>query len=298
MLSSIWSFKYEPQEFSGVILNKDIKPKLEKALEEIPNLLLYGTPGVGKGTYTHIFLKQTGLDSIWINASDEIGIDVIRDKVKSFATALGVTPLKVVVFNEADSLTRGPQGAQKALKQIIEDVQKICRFIFLSNDISRMEDAITSRCQVIKIDNPPAKEIFNFANHVLKQEKVKFDNKTLLSIIKKCYPDIRKTIQAIQENTMKGKLVGDSIHASEALWRDILNCILSKDIENIRKLLRSNYVDYTELYRFLYENVGEFKEPGGAILTIGQHLVWDGTVAIKEINFMHMVFHGIWEKIW
>lgn len=98
--TSIWTFKYEPEFFEEMVLNDDIRKKLNKALLEIPNLMLVGPAGVGKGTFTHIFLKQTGLDYLWVNCSDETSIDNIRTKVKSFATSLGITPLKVVVLNE------------------------------------------------------------------------------------------------------------------------------------------------------------------------------------------------------
>ena len=297
MLENMWSFKHEPLTFDGVILSKDIKPKLKKIIKELPNILLYGTPGIGKGTYTKILLKESGCDYLWINASDETGIDTIRDKVRSFATSMGITPLKIVVLNEADSLSSGQQGAQKILRQLMEDVHKITRFIFLANYEQYIIPEIKSRCQVIKIDNPPAKEIFHFCTRILDQERVKYDNKTVLSIVKKCYPDIRKTIQALQENSMDGKLVGDAIHASESVWNDILDSIIRKDIDMVRKLLRSNYIDYPALYEFLYTNAGTFKEPGGAILTIGDHLVNDTNIAIKEINFMHMVVQMIWNKV-
>jgi DNA polymerase III delta prime subunit len=293
----IWSFVYEPTEFDEMILNKEVRVKLNKALDENPNLMLFGRAGVGKGTYAHIYLKHTGYDYLWVNASDETGIDTMRDKVKSFATSLGVTPLKIVVLNEADSLSQGAQGAQKMLKQLIEDVQGITRFIFLTNRIEVMMEELQSRCQVIEINNPPAKEIFLFASKILKSEKIKFEKKTLLSIIKKCYPDIRKTVWAIQENSINGKLIGDTIHASEALWKDILDRILARDAEHVRNLLRSNYVDYVALYEYLYNNAGEFNEPGGAILLIGDHLISDSNVAIKEINFMHMIIQMILQKV-
>lgn len=98
--TDIWCFKYQPQTFSEIVLNNDIRNKLQKALVEVPNLMLVGPAGVGKGTFTNVFLKQTGLDYLWVNCSDETSIDNIRTKVKSFATSLGITPLKIVVLNE------------------------------------------------------------------------------------------------------------------------------------------------------------------------------------------------------
>ena len=285
----IWTFKYEPDTFDGLILNNDIKPKLKKALEEVPNLLLYGTAGVGKGTFTKILLKHTGYDHLWINASDETGIDVIRDKVKSFSTALGFTDLKIVVFNESDSLSQGAQGAQKMLKQLIEDVHKITRFVFLSNSETLMMDELKSRCWVIKVDNPPAIEIYKFCENILKQEHVSYTKKILLDIVKKCYPDIRKTIQTCQENTINKKLVGSSVSSSEDVYNNIFDNMKKGDVDTIRKLLRSSFIDYKELYRYLYNRIDDFSEPGLAILDIGEYMYRDGFVAIKEINFVTMV---------
>ena len=295
--TDIWSFVHEPSNFGDLILNHDIKPKLKKALDEMPNLMLYGTAGVGKGTFANIILKHTGYSKLWLNASDHTGIEFIRNTVKPFSNAASLTDLKIVVMNEADSLTRGPQGAQKMLKQLIEDVHKITRFIFLTNDITLMMDELQSRCTVLKVDNPPAKDIAKFCIKILKKEKVNYQMKTVVSIVKKCYPDIRKTIQALQANSINGKLLGDKIHSSEGLWKKILNLTLKQDIEEVRKELKSNYIDYPSLYQYFYDNAGEFKEPGGAILTIGDHLRWDRTYPISELNFIHMIVNMIFEKI-
>jgi DNA polymerase III delta prime subunit len=293
----LWEYKYAPTKFEDMILNDNVKAKLSKALKNLPNLMLYGPPGTGKGTFTNILLDHTSFDNMWINASDETGIDVIRDKVKSFSTALGMTVMKIVVFNEADSLSQGSQGAQKMLKQLMEDVEKTCRFVYLTNDLNLMTDALKSRCQVIEMSNPPLKDIGTYASKILKQENIKFDTKVLVSIIKKCYPDIRKTVSSLQENVINGELKNDRVISSDQIFGEILKMVINQDLENIRKTLRSNYIDYVGLYEFFYENVGEFKSPGGAILKIGDHLRWNREHANKEINFMHMVMQMIWEKI-
>jgi replication factor C small subunit len=271
-----------------MILNDVVKSKFKKALEELPNLLIYGNAGLGKGTFAHVLVRETGFAHMWINASDETGIDSIREKVYPFATSLGNTRLKVVVFNEADSLSSGPQGAQKMLKQLMEDVQKVTRFIFLTNDESKVIDEIKSRCLTIKVDSPPAKDIFFFCEKILKAEGIKYQPKVLTNIVKKCYPDIRNTVLTIQSNVENKELVSDSLGAEDT-YSSIKGLMMKGDLENIRKTLRSNYVNYSELYKYLYENIGDFKHPGDVILGVGEHLYRDGRVANKEINFMHMV---------
>ena len=289
MNSDIWTFIHEPKTFDNLILNKDIRPKLKKAFKEVPNLLLYGKPGVGKGTFAHILLRETKMDYLWVNASDETGIDVMRDKIKSFATSMGVTPLKIVVLNEADSLSSGPQGAQKMLRQLMEDVQKITRFILLANYEHLFIPEIKSRCQVMEMANPPGVEIFKFCENILKSERVKYNKQTLMSIVKKCHPDIRKTVWSLQENTIDGVLKGDVISKSEDTFKIILEQLKGSNLEGLRKTLKSNVIDYAGLYEFLFENVGDFSSPGDAIIEIGEHLYRNDSMAIKEINFIHMI---------
>ena len=294
---NLWVYKYQPTGFDDIILNSEIKGKLGKAMEEIPNLLLYGTPGIGKGCFANLLKDKDNLDYMWVNASDESGIDVFRNKIRPFATAMCMKDMKIVVLNECDSLTSGPQGSQKLLRQLMEDTYKICRFILLCNYENYIIPEIKSRCQVIKLDNPPKKDIGKLCLKILRQENVKFENKDVLEIIKKCYPDIRKTINVLQENVVNGKLTGSRVYASEALFEKIFALILKADIEAVREELKSNYIPYVELYEFMYERAGDFKQPGAAILSIGEHLYRDQTVAIKEINFMHMLVEMIYDKI-
>jgi replication factor C small subunit len=297
-LFDLWEYKHSPKKIEDMALDPTVRIKLQRALKELPNMMLYGAPGTGKGTFANILINETGFDHMWINASDETGIDTIRDKVKTFSTALGMTEMKIVVLNESDSLSMGAQGAQKMLKQLIEDVQKICRFVFLTNDLSQMTDAIISRCKVmVDMSQPSLKEIGVYASKVLKKEGVKYDNKILISIIKQCYPDIRRTISTLQDNTIDGELKSDDILSNQNLFKTILQMIVKQDLDGLRNALRSNYIHYVNLYEFLYENVGAFRSPGGAILSIGDHLRWHKEHANKEINFMHMVMQMMWEKI-
>jgi DNA polymerase III delta prime subunit len=298
-MGDLWTFKYEPKEFEDMILNEDIKPKLRKVIEdEVPNLMLYGTAGVGKGTFTNILIEKTGYDHMWLNASDETGIDIVRDKVAHFSTSMPLTQMQLCILNESDSLTHsGKQNAQKMLKQLMEDVHKITRFIFLTNNINEMLPELRSRCWVIGISNPPIKEIAKHALTILRNENIEFDGKDVLDIVKKCYPDIRKTIWALHENVIDGKLSGSMISATEALNKKLLQLVIDKDIEELRKELRGNYVDYVELYYYCYENAGMYKKPGQAILEIGEHLNRHGRYPVPEINFMRMVMSMMYQKI-
>lgn len=288
MSKDIWTFKYEPTTIGSMILNPDIRPKLEKSLTEFPNMFLYGPPGIGKGTFAHIFLKETDLDYMWVNGSEHTGIDFIRTHIRPFATAMGQTNPKICVVNEADALSgfSNISGAQKMLRQLMEDVQKITRFIFLANYEQYFIPELKSRCSVILFSKPPMKDIATFAAWILKKEKIKYDPKMLAQIIKKCYPDIRKTIWALQENSINGELSSVDVYSSESIFKEIQIAMLAKNVDKTRQMLRDNWILYPQLYDYLYDNSNLFPSMGGAILKIGESI--KNTTLNDEINFMHM----------
>ncbi len=297
MSKEIWTFKYEPTSFKNLIVNPDIRPKLKKALTEIPNMFLYGPPGIGKGTFAHIMLKETGLPSMWVNASDHTGIDHIREHVRPFATAASLTVPKIVILNEADALSDGKSGAQKMLRQLMEDVHKICRFIFLANYEQYFLPELKSRCQIIFFEKPPIKDMVVFASKILQSEGVKSDPKTLIKLVQKCHPDIRKMIWSLQENSVDGELVNTMTYSSEDVYKKILDMMLTKDLDNVRKLLKENWVLYEQLYEYLFEHYDRFASPGGAILKIADHLKWNKSVLNQEIHFIDMMVEMMWENI-
>jgi DNA polymerase III delta prime subunit len=287
MSTDIWVFKHEPKTFQEMILSEDMRSVLGKVLKEVPNIMLVGNAGVGKGTFTNIFLRETKLDYIRLNCSDETSIDAMRTKVKSFATALGITPLKVVILNEADYLS---PNAQAMLRDLMEQVQNITRFIIQCNYGNKVIPELQSRCQVIELNGPPMKDIGMQCLKILKAEKVTIKNKTAISdTIKKLYPDIRKIINTLQMNTIDGILDTVKIEEVNEVYSKILKCAQKSDLDEIRKMLRSNAINYTELYSFFFENVGGFKSPGDAIIVISEHLYRDSIIAIKEINFLAMI---------
>jgi DNA polymerase III delta prime subunit len=285
--TEIWSFKHEPEFFEEMVLNEDIRKKLSKALVEIPNLMLVGPAGVGKGTFTHIFLKQTGLDYLWVNCSDETSIDNIRTKVKSFATSLGITPLKVVVLNECDYIS---VPGQAMLRDMMEQVQKITRFILMCNYGHKVIPELQSRCQVIEMNSPPLKDIAKFVMGILKREKIQVEKvEAIVEVVKKLYPDIRGTINTLQLNAINGKISNVKLDNINGIYSSLLKMIKEIDVDGIRKTLRSNTINYTELYQFLFDNVDEFKSPGDAIIEIAEAMYRDSIIAIKEINFISCI---------
>jgi DNA polymerase III delta prime subunit len=173
---------------------------------------------------------------------------------------------------------------------LMEDVHKITRFILLANYEHNIIPELKSRCQIIELTPAPGNEIMTLCERVLKSERVKYKKSTLVNIIKKCHPDIRKTIFALQENTNEDNaLTSDIVSRSEVIFENIMKSILAKNPESVRNLLKNNVIDYIGLYDHIFDNVGEFKSPADAILHVGEHLYRDSSVAIKEVNFIHMV---------
>lgn len=275
-----------------MVLSEEKRQTLQKVIDELPNTLLLGKPGTGKGTFMNILLRETQCEYIKINGSLYTGIDNVREQIFSFARAYSPGKMKIVYINEADRLS---PNAMDALKDIIESVQSITRFFFLSNDPTLKNDAdgaIKSRCGYqIDLNNPPGKEIFSHCIKILLKEKVKLENKTaLLELIKKCYPDIRKIIGTLQSNTIDGKIKNIVYSSSEDLFNFIFKCMKEVDIDNLRKTLKSNYIDYTELYNHIYQLVMEdpdiVKNVGDVLIDTGEYMYRNSIVAIPEINFM------------
>ena len=292
-ITDLWEFRYKPEEFSDMILADSIKPKLKKALVEHPNLLLSGIHGCGKGTFVDIFIKFTGCEVLRINASDETGVDVIRDKVKSFAVSLGYSDtLKLVYLNEADFLS---SNAQAMLRDLIEQTHDICRFILAVNYHDKIIPELKSRCQFIQFPDPPIKDIAKKCIDILKQEGVKYNTKDVITLVKKVYPDIRHTINTLKENVHDGKLSNEMlITSTDDIYKEVLSAMYTKDPSKVRKSLRSNPIDYTRLFEYLYTRLmGDedvFKNDPVSMMHIAEGSYRNDVVAIKEINFMNSYF--------
>lgn len=288
MSQEIWCFKYAPQSLDEMILSDDKKEILKKVIKECPNVLLAGKPGTGKGTFMDIFLKETGYDFLKLNMSDENSVDTVRDTIKTFATSLGFTNKKIVYGNEFDAVSL--QG-QQAIRDLLESVQKNCRFFFLANYPQKIIDPIKSRCQTITLNEPPKDQLLKFCFKILKAENIEVKNKSgVVEIIKAHYPDIRQIVNTLQLNCVNGVFDTVKISTTSDVFENIFTYMKEADIESIRKTLRSEGVDYPALFNYLYEKAPEVKSPGDFVISLGEYLYRDAFVAIKEINFMAFFF--------
>lgn len=296
--NTIWVEKYRPSTLKGYVGAPELLDKLTTYIEtqDIPHLLFYGTAGTGKTTAAKILVKNIDCDYMFINASDERGIDMIRDKVKGFASTAGFKSLKIVVLDEMDAIT--PDG-QRALRNLMEAYSDTTRFILTANYIERIIDPLVSRAQVYRLVPPSKKEAAVRLAEVLKEEGVEYETQTIAHIVNAYYPDVRKIINTAQLQTTAGKL---TVGLDQLIGQDIkLKIIdvmsnsdpLAKKITSIRQIVADAQVrDFAELYRTLFDYVETYaanKVPS-AIIAIAEGQFRDGTVPDKEIQFVATLY--------
>ena len=286
MKHKLWIEKYRPDLLENYLGNESFLLSLKEWIDknDFPNLLLYGGPGTGKTTAAKLIVKNIKCDHIYINCSDENGIDVIRDKVKSFASAATFQPIKVIIMDEADFLTI---NAQAALRNTIETFSITTRFIFTCNYVERIIEPLQSRLAVYELNPPTPLEVGKHMLEILDLEEIKYAKPDVAVLVKKFYPDIRKILNISQSCIKSNELVLDSKLVNQT---GVGNLILqelknksSGSFNNIRQILADNNVrDFTEYYKLLFDNTNT----GVDIITIGESQYQSVTHPDKEICFM------------
>ena len=282
--------KYRPTKLEDYVGNENIKATISKYLSQndIQNLIFYGPPGTGKTTLAKLIVNNLNCDHLYINASDERGIETIRDKVSGFASSASFKPLKVIILDEADFLTI---QAQASLRNVIETFSRSTRFILTCNYIERIIDPLQSRCQVLKIVPPSMREVASHIAGILDNENIEWAKETLGPIVKQYYPDIRKILGTAQLSTIDNKLVLDkSILVSNNSIEQVINELKTgKNWKTIRQIIAdSNINDYDELFKALYDNVSTYAPQSEGMVTIyiNEHSYQANFRIDKEINMM------------
>ena len=291
--NKIWVEKYRPQTLDDIILSERNKEIVRGFSEEIPNLLFVGTPGTGKTTLARILVNDVlKCNYLYINASDESGIDTIRHKVTNFSQTKSFDgKVKVVILDECDGLT---SQAQAALRNTMESFAKYTRFILTANYKHKIIPALQSRCQFLDI-KPTLEDGVKRIYGILKQEGIEIDDaqkKKFVELVKVNFPDLRKAINEIQKNCINGSLAITSVSVDNTLLRAIHTAIVQKDILSLRKHLIENentfYGDYDTLMRdylnYLYEQPMQDLKKKEMIAIIADHLYKSAFVLDKEIN--------------
>ena len=294
--NSLWVERYRPSGLEGYVGNEHIIQKVNIYIEnnDVPHLLLHGEAGTGKTTLAKIIVNAIDCDYLYVNASDERGIDTLREKIRGFAASVGFRTWKVVILDESDYLTR---DAQAALRNLMETFSKSTRFILTCNYPEKVIDPIQSRCQTFEIIPPTKKDVAKRLNDILINEGIQFEMQDLAVIVNSGYPDIRRVINAAQRQVINGRLVIDKQSSIESTYSEKIVDILKSGVDTkskftqIRQILADSKVrDYTKLYSSLYERVDEYagNKVGTTIVNIAEAQYKDSLVVDKEINVMAM----------
>ena len=292
---SLWVEKYRPTTMDTYIGNEHLRSKVSVYLEsgDLPHLLLYGRAGTGKTTLAKLLVNNIDCDYLYINASDENSVEVVRDKVKNFASTLGFQEMKVIILDECDYIT---PNAQAALRNLMETFSKNCRFILTCNYVERIIDPIQSRCQSFQIIPPDRKQVAQHMSNILDNENVKYELDNIVTIVNSGYPDIRRVINGAQRQVVNNELVIDK---SSIIQNDYKNQVLEilktqdkkNSFKNIRQLLADSKVtDFSDLFRLLFDTVDDWGRGHIAecILILSKYQQSDAVVVDKEINIMAM----------
>ena len=299
----LWTEAFRPHTLEGYIGNEALIGKANIWIQngELPHLLFYGTAGTGKTTLAKILANAVDSQVMYINASDENSVDVVRDKISRFASSVGFKHWKIIILDEFDFMS---SNAQAALRNLMETYSKTTRFILTCNYVEKIIDPIQSRCQTFAITPPNKTDVAKRLVQVLEQNKVEYDIKDIAAIINASYPDIRRAINAAQSFVVNGKLQLDKTSTIQANYMTEVLSILQdpknkKDVfTRIRQVIADSKVrDFTTLYTFLYDNLDEFAtgHVGAVILIIAEAQFKDASVVDKEINIMAMFVNLIGE---
>ena len=294
----LWVEKFRPKKISETVLTDDLKKTFQAFVDDghIPNLLLTGGPGVGKTTVAKAMLEELGATYMMINGSEESGIDVLRNKIKNFASTVSMDGnRKFVILDEADYLN--PQSTQPALRGFIEEFHKNCGFILTCNFKNRIIDPLHSRCSVIEFRIPTtekpklAGEFFKRVQNILDGEGVQYQPKAVAGVVEKYFPDWRRVLNELQRYSTSGMIdSGVLVNISETNMKDLNSFLKEKDFKSIRKWVANNLDnDPSRMYRKIYDALYEDIQPQTVphlVLATADYSYKSAFVADQEINML------------
>ena len=293
-MKQLWVEKFRPSTLDGYVF-KDAsqKEQIQSWINEgtIPHLLLSGSAGIGKTTIAKILINQLGVqdtDVLIANGSKEGRKIEWVDKLIMFCQTMPFGDFKVVLIDEADYMNL--HSVQPALRNLMEEYSESVRFILTCNYPNKIMPAIHSRCQRMHFEKIDQTEFTARVAEILITEAVEFDLDTLDSYVKACYPDLRKTINTVQQNSPKGVLVGATSDSATRDYKiDMVELFKAGKIGEARKLVCGQVLpeEIEDIYRWLYDNIelfGDVEQQDSAVLIIKQGLVDHALVVDPEIN--------------
>jgi len=283
-----------PDTLKGFICDEDQKNKFEEYIEkqDIPHIGLFSKlPGCGKSTLSKILAKNIDCDFLYLNAMDNRGMDSIKEKVGSFASAGSFKPLKIVILDEATHIL---EASQVLLLNMMETFSLNTRFILTGNFPERLIEPLRSRLQEFELLPPSKQVVGKRLMEILDQQEIKYSKEDLVTIINSTYPDLRSMYNLCDQFTLKGEIKLGKITNSQDNWKElVLDILKSPDrssLKNLRQILvDANKNDFEDVYRFLYENIEEYDKKGDTaeiIILIEEGLYKTQSRLNKEINIV------------
>ena len=292
----LWVEKYRPKTIEECILPTEQKEFFRKFLEagEIQNMLLCGSAGVGKTTVARALCEQLGADYLIINGSEESGIDVLRTKIKQFASTVSFSGgVKVVILDEADYLN--PNSTQPALRGFIEEFANNCRFILTCNYKNRIIPPLHSRCAVVEFKLPKeekakiASQFFNLIQGILVNENIQFDKKVVAKVIERYFPDYRRILNELQRYSSAGRIdEGIFVSLTEVNMGQLVSALKDKDFKKMRSWVVNNLDnDPVSLMRKIYDHIlPQVNTVPQMVLILADYQYKSAFVADQEINLV------------
>ena len=298
METFLWVEKYRPNDIDACILPSDLKNTFSEFVKDkhIPNLILSGGSGVGKTTVAKAMIEQIGSTYIMINGSEESGIDVLRTKIKNFASTVSLEGgRKYIILDESDYLN--PQSTQPALRGFMEEFHKNCGFIFTCNYKNRIIPPLQSRCSVVDFIIPKkqkpklAQDFFASVTDILKKENIEYDKKVVLELITKYFPDWRRILNELQRYSASGQIdAGLLVNISEVNIHELMVSLKKKEFTNVRKWIVQNLDnDPVRIYRLIYDSLYDFVDDSTiphAVICLADYSYKSAFVADQEINLL------------
>lgn len=293
----VWCEAYRPQTLDDCVLTPSVEAMFRDTIakQDTVNLLLTGRAGIGKTTMAEVLSRELDADTLKINASDENGIDILRTKIKDFASSVSFNgKRKLVILDEADYLT---PAAQAAFRAFIEDFAGNTSFIFTCNHVNRIIEPLHSRCSIVdfravKAERPGLmQKMFLRASKILTQENVAFDKETLAEAIKLYFPDMRRLLNELQRFSVGGKLSTEILsQVSDKDIDDLMKSLCACDFNAIRKWMSEHEdIDEAQFYRMLSDHLPKHVKSGdlpGIILSIADYSYRSGFAADKPLNML------------
>lgn len=294
----LWVEKYRPQTIDDCVLPAELKKTFNEIVRggQLPNLLLAGSAGLGKTTVARALCNALNLDYMLINGSEESGIDVLRNKIKQFASTVSLNGgYKVVILDEADYLN--PQSTMPALRGFIEEFSNNCRFILTCNFKNKIIEPLHSRCSVIEF-NTTKKSLASLAGDfmkrlifILKTEGIKYHEQTLAELIIRYAPDWRRVLNECQRYSTSGEIpTAILVGMSDQSIAELARYLKSKDFKSMRSwVVNNSTLDSAVVFRKLYDSLYDVVAPSSipsAVLILADYSYKAGFMADKELNMV------------